>query len=60
MSSLSKFYKDLLSWENQEYRKLVFQWPEDLREEIVQAFIDAVSDSSIKGSVCPVKAQSSN
>ena len=60
MSNLSDYYKDLLRWEGQQYRKLVYQWPQDLRDAIVSAFVDAVLETSIKGSICPIKPNSKN
>ncbi len=60
MSNLSDYYKDLLRWERQQYRQLVHKWPQDLRDAIVLAFVDAVSETSIKDSVCPVKPGSTN
>ena len=60
MSNLIDYYKDLLRWEDQQYRQLVYQWPKDLRDAIVIAFVDAVSNTSIKGSVCPIKSGSKN
>ncbi len=60
MSNLSSFYKDLLRWEGQQYRQLVHEWPQNLRDTIVLAFVNAVSDSTIKGSVCPIKPDSTN
>ncbi len=60
MSNLSDYYKDLLRWEGQQYRQLVHEWPHDLRDAIEMAFVNAVSESSIKGSVCPIKPDSSN
>ncbi len=60
MSNLYDYYKDLLRWEGQKDRQLVNQWPQDLRDAVVEAFVDAVLKSSIKGSVCPIKPNSTN
>lgn len=60
MSNLGDYYKTLLRWEEQEYRQLVHEWPMDLREDIVSAFVNVVSDTSIKSSVCPIKPGSTN
>lgn len=60
MSNLSDYYRDLLNWEGQEYQQLVYKWPADLREEIVYSFVNAVSDSLVKGAICPIKPNSSN
>lgn len=60
MSSLKDYYKDLLHWEGEKYRQLVHQWPQDLRDAIEKAFVDAVSTASLKGSVCPLQLNSTN
>ena len=79
MSTLRKYYQDLLSWEQlyrepveqqpdrlressrgQQHRELVAQWPQTLRESIESAFVNAVSNSALKGSVCSLNPGSSN
>ncbi len=60
ISDLNNFFKDLLDWEGQQYRQLIHQWPQDLRDTILLAFEDAVSKASVKGSICQLKPGSSN
>lgn len=80
MSTLGKYYQDLLSWEQlyhepvgqqpsrlrdslrgqQQHRELVAQWPQTLRESIESAFVNAVSNSGLKDSVCSLNPGSSN
>ncbi len=60
MSNLSDYYKDLLHWEGQQYSQLVHEWPKELRDMLVSAFINAVSESSMKGSSCPIIPNSTN
>ena len=60
MSDLNTFYRDLLVWEKQQFIKLVYQWPHDLRDAIEVAFVDAVAETGIKGSVCPLEPDSTN
>ena len=60
MSNLREYYADLLRWEEQQYRQLIHAWPEDLRDAIVVTFVNAVSDSLIKGSVCSIRPDSTN
>lgn len=54
MPNLTDFFRDLLNWEGQQYCELIHPWPSGLRNSIVLAFENAVSASSVKGSVCPV------
>lgn len=79
MSTLRKYYQDLLNWEQlygkpveqlsdvlressegQQQRELVAQWPHTLRESIESAFVNAVSESAVKGSICPLRPGSTN
>ena len=60
MSNLQDFFRDLLNWEGRQYRELIHPWPRDLRNSIILAFENAVSVSSIKGSVCPTIPESTN
>ena len=60
MSDLKDFFRDLLNWEGQQYCQLIHQWPQELRDTIVFAFEDAVSEASVKGSICPLKPGSTN
>lgn len=60
MSNLIDYYKDLLHWEGEEPHELVHQWPQELRDATEKAFVDAVSTASLKGSVCPLKPNSTN
>ena len=74
MSTLRKYYQDLLSWERlygepveqqsdvlressegQQQRDLVAEWPHTLRESVESAFVNAVSESAVKGSTCPLR-----
>ena len=60
MSNLQDFYKDLQDLEGQPHREFIHQWPQELRDIIVAAFVAAVSEASVKGSVCPIKPKSTN
>ena len=60
MSNLSDYYKDLLSWEGLQYSQLIHEWPKELRDSIVSGFINSVSESSMKGSLCPIRPNSTN
>ena len=60
MSDLNNFFTDLLDREEQPYRQLIDQWPQDLCDTVVSAFEDAVSKASVKSSICPLKPRSSN
>ncbi len=60
MSNLSDYYRDLLRWEGKQHRQLVHEWPHELRDMVELAFVNAVSESSIKGSSCPIKPHSTN
>jgi hypothetical protein len=60
MSNLRNYYQDLLNWEGQQTCELVEEWPHTLRESIELAFVNAVSNSGIKGSVCRLRPGSSN
>ena len=60
LSNLQDFYKDLQDLEEQPHRELIHQWPQELRDIIVAAFVEAVSAASVKGSVCPIKPKSTN
>ena len=60
MSNLRRFFQDLLQWEGQQTCELVEEWPHTLRESIELAFVNAVSNSGIKGSVCRLRPGSSN
>ena len=79
MSTLRKYYQDLLSWEQlygepveqqsdvlressegQQQRDLVAEWPHTLRESIESALVNAVSESAVKGSTCPLRPGSTN
>ena len=52
MANLRNFFRDLLNWEEQEHCELIHPWPQELRNSIVLAFENAVSKSSVRGSVC--------
>ena len=52
MANLKDFFRDLLNWEEQEHCELIHPWPQELRNSIVLAFENAVSKSSVRGSVC--------
>ena len=58
--NLSDFFRDLLDWEEQQYSELIHPWDCDLRDSIVLAFEDSVSESSVKGSICPIPRGTSN
>ena len=60
MSNLTDFFRDLLNREGQQYRELTHPWPQELRNSIVVAFENAVSESSVKGSICQLKPNSRN
>lgn len=60
MSNLRNYYQDLLNWEGQPQRVLVREWPNTLRESIEAAFVNAVSKSAVKGSICPLNPGSTN
>ena len=60
LSNLQDFYKDLQDLEGQRHRELIHQWPQELRDIIVAAFVEATSAASVKDSVCPIKPNSTN
>ena len=60
MPHLEDYYRDLLNWEGQRYLQLIHQWPHGLRDAIVSAFVNAVSEAAVKGSVCPIQPGSTN
>lgn len=60
MANLSDYYRSLLHWEGQQHSELVHVWPKELRDMIVSAFINAISESSMKGSLCPIRPNSTN
>lgn len=60
MLTLKDYYSDLLNSEGQQESQLIHEWPQDLRDTIVSAFVNAVSEASVKGSVCPIKPGSTN
>ena len=60
MANLKDFFRDLLNWERQQFRELIHQWPQELRETVMLTFEEAVSETSVKGSVCPIEPNSTN
>lgn len=50
MKNFAEYYKDLLEWEDIEFRELISEWREDLIIEIQNDFQSAVSNSGLKGS----------
>ena len=60
MANLRDFFRDLLNWEGQQYCELIHSWPQDLRNSIVLSFENAVSASSVIGSVCFLPAGITN
>ena len=53
-------YEDADLKSKQRSLELIHQWPQELRDTIVSAFKNAVSEASVKGSVCPLTPGSSN
>ncbi len=53
-------YEDADLKSKQQSSELIHQWPQELRDTIVSAFENAVSESSVKDSVCPLEPNSSN
>ena len=60
MPNLQEFFSDLLNWEGQQYRELTHPWQRELRDSIISAFQNAVSESSVKGSVCSLPPGTTN
>ena len=60
MPNLQDFFRDLLNWKGQQYRELIHPWDRDLRDSIVLAFEKSVSESSVKGSICPIPPETTN
>lgn len=59
-SKAGVIYEDADLKTSQPSVELIHQWPQKLRETIVSAFENAVSEASVKGSVCPLTPGSSN
>ena len=59
-SKAGLIYEDADLKSGQPSLELIHQWPQELRDTIVSAFKNAVSDTSLKGSVCPLIPGSSN
>ena len=53
-------YEDADLKSSQRSVELIHQWPQELRDTIVSAFKNAVSEASVKGSVCSLTPGSSN
>lgn len=60
MPNLKDYYRDLLEWEGIPFCELVHLWPPDLQDEIEAALETAIRVSCIKGSECPIKANTKN
>ena len=58
--TLADYYADLLKWENQSPRELVFEWPAELIECISADLRGAVENAKLIGSDCPLATGSSN
>ncbi len=58
--TLTEYYLDLLKWENQPPRELIFEWPNELIERIKADVRGAVEAAKLIGSNCPLKSGSSN
>ncbi len=58
--TFSEFYLELQKRECHEPRLLVDAWPAALSDEIATDFTHAASLQALKGSVCPIRAGSSN
>ena len=59
-SKTGMVYEDADLKSGQQLPELIHQWPQELRDTIVSAFENAVSEASVKGSVCPLEPDSSN
>lgn len=53
-------YEDPDLKSRQQFLELIHQWPHELRDTIVSAFKKAVSDASVKGSICLLIPESTN
>lgn len=60
MKTFAEYYEDLLDWEGVKQRELITVWRENLITEIVQDFEQAVTNSKLKGSLCPIRENSTN
>lgn len=58
--TFSEFYDELQKREGFEPKSLVDAWPAALANEIAEDFLQGVNSQPLKGSVCPVRAGSSN
>ena len=53
-------FENTVSQKELQARELIHQWPQELCDMIGHAFEDAVSEASLKNSVCPIKLGSTN
>ena len=58
--TFSEFYHELQKREGLVPTGLVDAWPADLAEQIAEDFLQGVNSQPLKGSLCPVRAGSSN
>lgn len=49
MKNFAEYYKDLLEWEEVEFRELISHWQDDLITEVKNDFQKAVKNSGLKG-----------
>jgi len=60
MKSFSEYYKDLLKWEEVDVQELITNWDLDLIAEIITDFEQSIGASSLIGSLCQIRENSSN
>ncbi|MGI8543321.1 MAG: hypothetical protein ACR2MD_07540 [Aridibacter sp.] len=60
MDTFAKYYKELLKRENESQRQLIYVWRKDLIEKVETDFAQAIINSSIIGSRCPIARNASN
>lgn len=58
--TFSEFYIELQKREGLEPKPLVDAWPVSLANEIAEDFLQGVNSQPLKGSLCPIRAGSSN
>lgn len=60
MPTISDYYRDLLAWEEVPPRKLIYQWPPDLRKAADLAIREAYSASGLDTNHCSIRVGSTN